>query len=268
VKSKRDIKLFLDQKYKEFNTLDFIHNDPISIPKQFQKKEDIEIIGLLIALISWGQRKSILKSGQRLVELFQHSPYDFIINHQDKDLKPCLSFVHRTFNGDDLISLIAFLKLIYTDHGGLENAFSKHLHPKDKNIEKGIDGFVSLYLNSEVCLQRTVKHLARPSKGSACKRINMFLRWMVRSDASKVDFGLWKSISPSQLVCPLDVHVIREAQELGLLNNDKSDWKTAIELTEKLKQFDKVDPVKYDFALFGYGEYKKQMNIVSLKNLK
>jgi uncharacterized protein (TIGR02757 family) len=268
VKSKQDIKLFLEEKYKEFNTLDFIPKDPISIPKQFQKKEDIEIIGFLIALISWGQRKSILKSGQRLVELFHNSPYDFIINHQDSDLKSCHSFVHRTFNGDDLISLIAFLKLIYIEHGGLEQAFSKHLQSNDKNIENCINGFVGLYLDSDVCLQRTVKHLARPSRGSACKRINMFLRWMVRSDESEVDFGLWKSISPSQLVCPLDVHVIREAQELGLMKSDKSDWKTAIELTEKLKQFDKEDPVKYDFALFGYGEFKKQLNLVSLNNLK
>lgn len=259
MKSKSDIKQFLEEKFLLFNTPDFIPNDPISIPKQFNKKEDIEIIGFLIALISWGQRKSILKSGQRLIELFDHAPHDFIINHHPADLKPCLSFVHRTFNGDDLLSLIEFLRLIYTQQGGLEVAFSKHLHKKDRNIERSIDGFVGLYINSEAYLPRTLKHLARPSKGSACKRINMFLRWMVRADEQGVDFGLWKDISTSQLVCPLDVHVIREAQALGLLKSDKSDWKTAVELTEKLKHFDKNDPVKYDFALFGYGEFKKQI---------
>lgn len=247
------LKVFLDQKHKEFNQLGFIKEDPISIPHQFSTKEDIEIIGFFIALISWGQRKSIIKSGENLLSIFDHSPYDFIVNHQDSDLKRCIGFVHRTFNDSDLLSLIAFIQSLYLSGEGLENSFSKHLKKSDQTVEKALNGFRLSYENSQFFLNRTKKHIAYPMGGSACKRINMFLRWMVRNDEFGVDFGIWKQISPQQLICPLDVHVIHQAYKLGLIQSEKGNWNTANELTAALRKLDPKDPVKYDFALFGMG---------------
>ena len=253
----KNLKVYLDSKHEQFNQLGFIKDDPISIPHRFEKKEDIEIIAFFMAIIAWGQRKSIINSGEKLIQIFNQAPYDFIVNHQEKDLKKCLGFVHRTFNEEDLLSLIAYIKSLYLSGEGLEFSFSKHLNAKDKNIEKALNGFRMAYEESDFFLNRTKKHIAYPDGGSACKRLNMYLRWMVRIDKYGVDFGLWNSISPSQLVCPLDVHVIKQAHILGLIDSEKSDWKTAIQLTERLKKFDKSDPVKYDFALFGIGIDKK-----------
>ena len=243
----------LDHYYELYNRSDFIEHDPILLPHRFTKKEDIEIIAFFVALIAWGQRISIIRSGEKLIQLFHNAPHDFILHHTDKDLKACQSFVHRTFNGDDLLSLIAYLKALYQSGEGLEKAFSKHLKRTDTTVEAALIGFRRAFQNSEVALSRTLKHIATPEKGSACKRLNMYLRWMVRKDDKGVDFGIWKSIKASQLVCPLDVHVIRQAGELGLISNSKGDWKTALELTQNLKVFDPKDPVKYDFALFGKG---------------
>lgn len=248
-----ELKKYLDAQYEKFNNRDFIINDPISIPKLFSKKEDIEIIGFLIAIISWGQRISIIRSGKRLIELFHQQPLDFVLNHTESDLKKCQKFVHRTFNGDDLISIVSFLQHLYKDDKGLEFAFSQYIKHSDKTVEKGLIGFRKSYEDSEFCLHRTLKHIASPLKGSACKRINMFLRWMVRKDDKGVDFGIWNSIKASQLICPLDVHVLNQAGALGLIKQGKGDWKTALYLTDKLRKFDSKDPVKYDFALFGTG---------------
>jgi uncharacterized protein (TIGR02757 family) len=255
----RNLKVYLDTKHEQFNQLGFIKDDPISIPHRFQKKEDIEIIAFFMAIISWGQRKSIISSGKKLLQIFNHAPHDFIINHQETDLKKCLGFVHRTFNEEDLLSLIAYIKSLYLHGDGLEFSFSKHLKSKDKTIENALNGFRMDFEKSEFFLNRTKKHIAYPNGGSACKRLNMYLRWMVRKDKYGVDFGIWNSISPSQLICPLDVHVIKQAFALNLIDSEKSDWKTAIQLTEKLKKFDKSDPVKYDFALFGIGIDKKNL---------
>jgi uncharacterized protein (TIGR02757 family) len=249
----KQIKQELDNLYLKYNNLDFIENDPISIPHQFTQKEDIEIMGYFAATLAWGQRKSIIKSCENLIQIFEHQPYDFIINHQASDLKRCFRFVHRTFNDTDLISIIHFLKEIYITDGCMEHFFIKNIHSKDKSIENGLIAYRMAYEQSEAFVNRTKKHIASPLSGSACKRLNMFLRWMVRKDEYGVDFGIWKSIKPSQLVCPLDVHVIRQANRLGLLNDEKADWKNALYLTEQLKKMDKNDPVKYDFALFGYG---------------
>jgi uncharacterized protein (TIGR02757 family) len=251
--TKVSIQSILDTHYRTFNRIDFIKDDPITIPHLFNKKEDIEIAGFLIALLSWGQRITIINNGRKLMEIFDHSPHQFITQHQDSDLKKCIGFVHRTFNDTDLLSLISFLKEIYTHGQGLEKAFSRHLKKKDSSVESSLNGFRKDFENSTGFVHRTGKHIAWPGAGSACKRLNMFLRWMVRKDDSGVDFGLWTSIRPSQLVCPLDVHVIRQAIDIGLLHEPKSNWKTAIELTDKLKAFDPEDPVKYDFALFGMG---------------
>lgn len=257
---KKEIRLFLETCYLQFNRPDFIENDPISIPHAYTKKEDIEIIGFLVALISWGQRKSIINSGNRLSEIFDNSPYDFILNHTVSDLEKCKGFVHRTFNFEDLLSLVSFLHELYKNGDGLEIGFSQHLKPADQDVYNAIAGFRKLYENSSSCLPRTLKHLASPERGSACKRINMFLRWMVRKDQQGVDFGLWKSIKPSQLICPLDVHVIHTAVSLGLINDSKGDWSTASALTQKLRKLDPEDPVRFDFALFGAGISAK-MNV-------
>ena len=243
----------LDYYYDLYNRPDFIENDPILLPHRFSKKEDIEIIGFFVALSAWGQRVSIIKSGERLINIMDGAPYDFIVNHQEKDLKKCLGFVHRTFNADDLLSLIGYLKFLYSSGSGLEQAFAAGLLPKNKTVEKGLIGFRAGFENSPFALKRTLKHIASPDKGSACKRLNMYLRWMVRQDDKGVDFGIWKSIKASQLVCPLDVHVLNQAAAFGLIKQGKGDWKTALMLTDKLRKFDPKDPVKYDFALFGKG---------------
>lgn len=247
------VKSILDQRFKAYNHVGFIKNDPVSIPHRMKDKEDIEIIGFLIALIAWGQRVSIINSGERLLKLMHNEPYDFILNYSEKELKACMQFVHRTFNGSDLTSLIEFLRWIYVFKGGLENAFSFNMNDGDKTIENGLIGFRNLYEDSDYAQQRTMKHIASPAKGSACKRLNMFLRWMVRKDEGGIDFGIWTKIKPAQLICPLDVHVLNQAAALGLIKQGKGDWKTAVELTDKLRRFDPSDPVKYDIALFGEG---------------
>ena len=249
----KSTKTLLDKQYDIWHTGNFKDQDPISIPHRFKLKEDIEIAAFLTALIAWGNRKSIISSAEKMMTLLDNSPHQFILQHQSIDLKPLSRFVHRTFNGEDFISLLSFLNLAYTQYNGLENCFSMHLNPKDLSVENALNGFKQLYVNSEAHLKRTEKHIASPAQGSACKRLNMFLRWMVRHDAKGIDFGLWKTIKTSQLICPLDVHVIRQALKLKLLKTDKSNWNNALELTNALKKFCPNDPVKYDFALFGLG---------------
>lgn len=247
------LKQFLEQQYRLHNRQGFIPLDPVSVPHRFSRKEDIEIAGFLVALFSWGNRVSILRSANRLMDLLRHAPYDFVLHHTDKELRACLGFVHRTFNGEDLISILGFLQELYGSGSGLEQAFAMHMGPQDKTVEKGLVGFRKLYTESASFIPRSGKHIASPAYGSACKRLNMFLRWMVRRDEGGVDFGIWNSIQPAQLVCPLDVHVIRQAMALGLLKSDKGNWKAALELTAALRRFDPADPVKYDYALFGMG---------------
>ncbi|WP_019038629.1 TIGR02757 family protein [Psychroflexus tropicus] len=249
----KKLKPFLDEKVELYNQFKFIATDPISIPHQFQKKEDIEIIGFLIATIAWGNRKSILKNGEKLCKILQFEPYDFITNHREKDLKSCDGFVHRTFNSIDLRYFIKSLKYIYEEHGGLENVFRQY---KTKNsLQPAIHEFKSLFFKLEH-EKRTEKHVSDPQKNSAAKRINMYLRWMVRSDSKGVDFGLWKSLSPALLSCPLDVHSGRIARDLGLLARKQNDAKAVAELDKALRILDPADPVKYDFALFGLGAFE------------
>lgn len=242
-----DLHNILEEKYILYSTRGFIPDDPISIPHRFTKKEDIEIAGFLSAIIAWGNRKSIIKSANRIIEYMNEAPHDFILNHEDKDLKSFQKFVHRTFNSDDLLGFIACLKNLYTEGDGLQGAFRS-----STDHEESLRQFPVLFFKKEV-LARTHKHIAKIDKGSAAKRINMFLRWMVRSEVTGVDFGLWKNISPSELFIPLDVHTARVARSLGLLERKQNDWQAVKELTEKLRQFDPSDPVKYDFALFGMG---------------
>ncbi|MFY0686102.1 MAG: TIGR02757 family protein [Cyclobacteriaceae bacterium] len=240
----------LEAKSKEYNQESFIEADPISVPHRFSKKQDIEIAGLFAAIFAWGQRKTIVKKGFELMSLMDNEPYEFVRNHSDQDLKSLLSFKHRTFNSTDLLYFVHWMRWYYSRHESLESAFS--VEEGKSNIEKGLANFYTIFFSLDHPL-RTRKHVQTPERKSACKRINMFLRWMVRTDEHGVDFGIWKSIKPSQLICPLDLHVKRVSDRLGLTNRKQSDWVTAIQLTEKLRTFDANDPVKYDFALFGLG---------------
>ena len=248
----KELKDLLEHKFNLYNSTNFIIEDPISIPHAYNQKEDIEIISFLISIISWGNRKSIIKSGNKLREILGSSPIDFIMRFKEKDLKK-IDFVHRTFNKFDLIYFLKSLKNIYENHDGLENVFSKNLN--DEFMYNNISNFRKIFfsLNHE---KRTEKHISNPKKNSACKRINMFLRWMVRNDGV-VDFGIWKKIKPSMLSCPLDVHTGNIGRKLNLISRKQNDLKTVLELDQKLRSFDKNDPVKYDYALFGMGVYEK-----------
>jgi len=248
----KELKDLLEHKFNLYNTKNFISEDPVSIPHNYSQKEDIEIISFLISIISWGNRKSIIKSGNNLREILGSSPIDFIMRFKERDLKK-IDFVHRTFNKFDLIYFLKSLKNIYQNHDGLENVFSKNLN--DEFMYNNISNFRKIFfsLNHE---KRTEKHISNPKKNSACKRINMFLRWMVRNDGV-VDFGIWKKIKPSMLSCPLDVHTANIGRKLNLISRKQNDLKTVLELDQKLRLFDKNDPVKYDYALFGMGVYEK-----------
>jgi len=245
------LKELLDEKVFQYNNPRFIESDPIQIPHQFQLKQDIEIAAFLTATISWGNRKMIIKNAQRLMEIMGNSPYDYIMESKS-DIDE--SFVHRTFNIIDLNYFVKALRSIYTYHGGIENVFSQHAKPGD--LQNSIHHFKKVFFEIEHPL-RTLKHVSDPNKGSAAKRINMFLRWMVRKDAAGVDFGIWKDISPSMLSCPLDVHSGNVARKLGLLHRKQNDAKALRELDLSLRKMDPIDPVKYDFALFGMGVFEK-----------
>ncbi len=242
----------LENKYLQYNNPRFIEADPISIPHQFSIKQDIEIMGFFAAILAWGQRKTIINNCNKLIKWMDNKPFDFIVNHQASDLKPFLGFKHRTFNDTDLLYFLAFFKDYYSKNLSLENAFIP-FQIDDTTIETGLIKFKNIFFNLDYSPNRTKKHISSPAKGSACKRLNMYLRWMVRKDNFGVDFGLWQNIQPKQLVCPCDVHVDRVGRHLGLISRKQTDWKTALELTESLRKYDVNDPVKYDFALFGMG---------------
>ncbi len=250
--TKKELKQFLNEKVEQYNQPKFIESDPIQIPHLFTKKEDIEIAGFLTATIAWGKRQMIIKNAHKMMELLDNSPYDFILNHQEKDLEST-HFVHRTFNLIDFKYFIKSLQNIYQNHNGLEEIFSKHI--KDNSVKNSIHEFKKAFFEIEHPL-RTTKHVSDPIKGSAAKRINMYLRWMVRNDNKGVDFGIWKTISPSVLSCPLDVHSGNVGRKLGLLNRKQNDWKALQELDTNLRLLDSKDPVKYDFALFGLGVFE------------
>lgn len=252
--TQKELQEFLDEKVLKYNNPRFIESDPIQIPHQFYVKEDIEISAFLTATIAWGKRQMIIKSAKRMMELMENTPYDFVLNHSEKELKASASFVHRTFNGIDFSFFIKSLQNIYQNHNGLEGVFSKFTN--DKTHKQTIHNFKKVFF--EIPHQeRTQKHVSDPMKGSASKRINMFLRWLVRDDNAGVDFGLWKSIPMSKLSCPLDVHSGNVARKLGILTRKQNDWKALEELDINLRKLDIKDPVKYDFALFGLGVFEK-----------
>ncbi|SDG99250.1 TIGR02757 family protein [Pedobacter terrae] len=277
-----ELKNFLDRKVEQYNQPNFIANDPVCIPHLFDKKQDIEIAGFFAAVLAWGQRKTIINKCRELLNRMDNAPYDFVLHHSDDDLKRLLNFKHRTFNDTDLLYFISFFKMHYSQFDSLEQAFlPKQEVFLDAYLEIADEG--SIYPAAEVCLagqlqvsieqclnyfrqyffslddfpHRTKKHISSPQQKSTCKRLNMFLRWMVRADNNGVDFGIWNTLKPKDLICPCDVHVDRVGRLLGLINRKQTDWLTAVELTTQLKEFDPLDPVKYDFALFGLGVEKE-----------
>jgi uncharacterized protein (TIGR02757 family) len=251
------LKDFLDRKVEEYNQPSFIEHDPISIPHLFSKKQDIEIAAFFASIFAWGNRTIIINKSKSLLRLMENVPYDFIMNHKETDLKTFLQFKHRTFNPTDLLYFISFLKHHYQQSKTLESAFTKWMQPKDETIQKALAGFHDYFFSLQDAPLRTKKHIATPNRNSTCKRLNMFLRWMVRKDKCGVDFGIWNKISPAQLICPIDVHVGRVAHRFRLIKRKQIDWQTALQLTSQLKKFDPEDPVRYDFALFGLGVVEK-----------
>jgi uncharacterized protein (TIGR02757 family) len=247
----KDLKFFLDSKVDQFNQPEFIELDPISIPHQFKKKQDIEISGLIAAVLAWGQRVTIINKTKDFLGRMDNSPHDFLMNHKPNDLKKFRNYKHRTFNETDALYFIEFLSQYYRKNESLETAFS--ISPMDENVGRALENFHRLFFSLEDFPRRTKKHISTPERKSACKRINMYLRWMVRNDDKGVDFGIWSTISPSQLICPCDLHVERVARKLKLIKRKQVDWLTALELTDNLRKLDASDPVKYDFALFGLG---------------
>ncbi|HHM20810.1 MAG TPA: TIGR02757 family protein [Bacteroidetes bacterium] len=254
---KGNIKNLLDEYVQKFNQPVFIENDPISIPHRFSKKQDIEISAFWTAMLAWGQRKTIINKATELFGLMDNAPFDFIKNHREKDRQRFMAFKHRTFQPLDTLYFLTFLQWFYQKNDSLEKAFCENIKPNAQHTGAGIDHFHRLFFSLPHAPKRTRKHVASPTTKSTCKRLNMFLRWMVRSDDKGVDFGLWKNIKPSQLLIPLDVHVDRVARRLGLLTRRQTDWPAVLELTENLRSFDPADPVKYDFALFGLGVLEK-----------
>jgi uncharacterized protein (TIGR02757 family) len=247
----------LNKKVETYNTIDFIPSDPISIPHLFTQQQDIEIAGFFAAIFAWGNRTIIINKTRELMRLMDDTPYAFVQQHTESDLKNLLHFKHRTFNATDLLYFIQFLQVHYAQATSLETAFSQWMQPGDETVEKALIGFEQYFFSLPDAPARTRKHIATPARGSHCKRLNMFLRWMVRRDDKGVDFGIWNNIQPAQLLCPVDVHVARVARRLGLLHQKQLDWKAALELTRHLKLLDPNDPAKYDFALFGLGVVEK-----------
>lgn len=256
-----DLKTFFDKKVNEYNKPAFIKDDPVCIPHLFTKKQDIEIAGFFASIFAWGNRTIIIKKSTELLQLMDMAPYDFVRHHQETDLKRMLGFKHRTFNATDLLYFIAFLQMHYSKSKSLETAFFPDEVLKESNGENtimlGLTHFHHYFFSLEDYPHRTKKHIATPEKNSNCKRLNMYLRWMVRNDKCGVDFGIWKRVNPAQLICPIDVHVARVAARFQLLDRKVIDWNAAEELTGYLRTLDPNDPVKYDFALFGLGVIEK-----------
>lgn len=248
---------FLNKKVDEYNQPFFIAADPICIPHSFSKKQDIEIAGFFAAIFAWGNRTTIINKSRELMGLMDNAPYDFCLKHSNNDLKKLLNFKHRTFNPTDVLYFVDFFKHHFSENESLENAFTQSMGKADVNIENALNGFQQYFFSLENVPKRTMKHIASPAKKSTCKRLSMYLRWMVRKDKNGVDFGIWKNISPSQLIVPLDLHVSRVAQYFKLIERKATDWQTAVELTNTMKQLDKNDPSKYDFALFALGVLEK-----------
>ena len=256
---KASLREFLESKVKQYNTVDFIAADPVCIPHLFSKKQDIEIAGFFAAIFAWGNRTTIINKSKELMGRMDNSPHQFCLQHTSSDLKGLGGFKHRTFNDTDLLYCIHFFNNHYKKHSSLETAFFQRKIASDESgvVESGLNYFRRYFLSLEDLPGRTTKHIASPERHSSCKRLNMFLRWMVRRDKHGVDFGIWKNIHPKDLICPVDVHVARVARHFKLLARKQVDWEAAVQLTKRLRELDPADPVKYDFALFALGVMEK-----------
>jgi uncharacterized protein (TIGR02757 family) len=254
-----EIKQLLEQKSEEYQNPAFIQSDPLSIPKKFENQNDIEITALWIAVLSWGNRKSIINSGEKLIRLMHYAPYDFILNHTEKDKESFLNFKHRTFQPLDALYFLDFLQWFYRRNQSLEDAFFQTDSFESPNVKPALEYFHDFFFQLPHAPERTKKHIATPKRNSSCKRLNMFLRWMIRSPKNQVDFGLWKKANASQLIIPLDVHVHRTALKLGLIERKNADWKAAEKLTQVLKNWRPEDPVFFDYGLFGLGLEERSM---------
>lgn len=252
------IKSILDKVVDQVNHLSFIDKDPISIPHSYTKLQDIEVAAFFSATLAWGQRKTIINKTKELMDLMDNQPHDFIVNHKQSDLKPFIGFKHRTFQSTDLLYFISFLQKYYIQNKSLEQAFYPD-HSQAYSQKKALINFYNLFFNSETAPDRTKKHISTPAKNSACKRMNMFLRWMVRADSQKVDFGLWKTIPSSELMIPLDVHVEKYARNFGILTRKQRDWQAVEDITSTLKLMNPSDPIIYDYALFGLGILNQEL---------
>ncbi len=249
-----ELKDFLDEKVELFNKPTFIETDPIQVPQKFTQKEDIEISGFLTATIAWGNRTAIIKNAERLNSLMGNQPFDFVLNASNSEIQQLQKFVHRTFNGTDCIYFINSLKNIYKNYGGLQSVLETGFQ-NEKSVKSALANLFEIFF--ELPGERTRKHISNVQKGSSGKRLNMFLRWMVRNDKSGVDFGVWEGIPASKLMLPLDVHTGNVGRKLGILQRKSNDWKAVEEITKTLRKFDPTDPIKYDFALFGLGAFEK-----------
>jgi uncharacterized protein (TIGR02757 family) len=254
-----ELQKILDQKFRQYNKVSFIEKDPIVIPHQYSKQQDIEIAAFFAAIFAWGNRTTIINKSKELLKRMDDAPYDFCLHHKAKDLQKIIGFVHRTFNDTDALYCIEFMKHHFSHSSSLETAFftNQKVGNKIYTVEEALTHFQKYFMSLEHAPQRTQKHIASPVAGSTCKRLNMFLRWMVRKDKQGVDFGLWKTISPSSLIMPIDVHVARVSRSLGILQREQTDWLAALELTNYCRTLDAKDPVKYDFALFSLGVIEK-----------
>lgn len=255
-----DFLVFLEKNVKKFNHPDFIGDDPISVPHLFSDKQNIEVIGFWMAMLSWGQRKTILAKGKELIDLMDGNPIQFILDHKEKDRLRFENFKHRTFNFTDTLYFLEFFQQYYRSNNSLETAFSRFLPQNAEHVGPALAGFHNFFFSLDNAPHRTKKHVSTPLSNSTCKRLNMFLRWMVRKDENGVDFGIWQKIRPAQLLIPLDVHVNKVARQWKLLQRPQMDWKAVLELTDNLKKFDPNDPVKYDFALFGWSVSKQSLD--------
>jgi len=253
----KDLRTYFDDLVDKYNQPDFIPNDPIKIPHQFTHPQDIEIMGFWSAMLAWGQRVTIINKSLELIDLMEGRPHHFILHHTEEQRARFIDFKHRTFNYTDTLYFLDFLQRYYRENESLEDAFARHIRPGDAHIGSGLIGFHDLFFDADYAPHRTRKHIATPVRKSRCKRLNMFLRWMVRQDNKGVDFGIWKRIRPDQLLMPLDVHVERVARRFNLIERKQNDFQTVVELTNTLKRFDPKDPVKYDFALFSIGVLEK-----------
>jgi len=259
VSKQAEIQKILNQKVKQYNRLEFIQKDPICIPHQYKKQQDIEIAAFFASIFAWGNRTTIINKSNDLLTRMDNAPHDFCMNHSPKELKKMIGFVHRTFNDTDALYCIEFFKHHFSNHQSLETAFFQNQITKEKikNVQAALTHFQSYFMSLEDAPRRTQKHVSSPVSGSTCKRLNMFLRWLIRKDQQGVDFGIWNSIKPSELIMPIDVHVARVSRNLGILNRPQTDWLAALELTEYCRTLDAKDPVKYDFALFSLGVTEK-----------